>query len=510
MFKQSFSPLPSGPHSFGAFRTPRVFFDTPTDTGEPGGTAVLSNAPEGAGDPALKELDLAHASPEQKQQLAGLTKSLGSLVERINVALQEKETPANADGSVTALIEKQARELEQLKAEVERQQRDIRARNSVSGIEHAMGNDDPAKNFDVIRAMVGAYHGWGGPSAQFPEKDICFEYMRSKDVPLEYRDTIHDTTSASRLAVLIPPVVMQDFIERLSAATVALNAGAQFLSDLAGAPVEMPRVQGGLSAEWLGETTAPTDSQVSTGMLRLIPKELAVSATVSRKLMALSGDASRRLIEQDMQRVMGETLDTGVIRGGGGSATPLGIANTPGIGTTDVTAGGVYGALALSGASQNVTDYLNLTVAKCDARNALGDRNAFACNPLALQQLRTAKDTEGKPLLHTTMGSTQFGDASALTQRNTATGARGELWGHPVYTSTNLLYGTVTDLMFGNWSDVLIGGWGPLLLEMSTDHDQNFKRRLVTLMMHQMVDAGLRHPEAFELWTGWSNTAISL
>lgn len=514
--------IQSGPsHAFGVMRRSRVFLDTPNEDGSQGGTAVAEPTMRAVGNTggtpnadALKDLDLAHATPEQKTALEAAYRQVGPLYQELHRLFGEKQTAApDAAGRVTSAIDSAMAREKQLRAEVEKLQKEIAARNSVSGAEAhtASATDNPDKRFSVIRAMQGAFSNWQGWNKAWPERDICQEYMKSKDVPIEYRDTIHDTTTAGQLAVLIPPQVMSDFIERLSANTVALNAGASFLPDLAGAPVMWPRVEGGITGEWVGEATPPTDSQVTMGALRLTPKEMASSASISKRLMRLTGEASQRLIESDMTRVQGETLDIGVIRGGGGEATPLGIANTPGIGTLDVSGGGVYGAIDFDGTAQNVTDYANLTVAKVDARNAYrtGGAMAWAGHPLAIQKLRTSKDQDGRPLFFDMLDNRQFQNASALADRG-ASSARGTFWGHPIYSSTNLLYGSVTDLLFGNWADVIVGGWGPLLLEMSENYADYFKRRLVLLMMTQLVDAGLRHPAAFELWVNWSNTAISL
>lgn len=504
----------------------RVFYDQAGELGGGGGGGgaavadpVLSRAAGNTGGTpnaeALRGLDLEHATPEQKTALEAVYNDVGPLYQELHKLFGEKQTASGADaGRVDAAITAAKAREDQLRTEVEKLQGEIRARNSVSGAEgHIMGKttDDPTKGFSVIRAMQGAFAGWKDWNPAHPERDVCQEYMKSKDVPLEYRDTIHDTTTAGQLAVLIPPQVMPDFIERLSANTVALNAGATMIPDLAGSPVMWPRVEGGITGEWVAEATPPADSQVTMGALRLTPKELASSASISKRLMRLTNEASNRLIEDDMTRVQAETLDTGIIRGGGGEATPLGIANTPGIGTLDVSGTGVYGAIDFDGTAQNVTDYANLTVAKVDARNAykVGGKMAWAGHPLAIQKLRTSKDQDGRPLFFDMLDGREFRNTAAIADRG-ASAARGQFWGHPIYSSTNLLYGSVTDLMFGNWGDVIVGGWGPLLLEMSENYQDYFKKRLVMLMMTQLVDAGLRHPAAFELWVNWSNTAISL
>ena len=109
-------------------------------------------------------------------------------------------------------------------------------------------------------------------------------------------------------------------------------------------------------------------------------------------------------------------------------------------------------------------------------------------------------------LLPTLDGNTQGNQAIALG------GGRGMLWGHPVATTTNLTHSTASgvdaDLIFGNWRDVLVAGWGPLTIEVSENYGTDFKKRRLLVLMTQLLDIGLRHPEAFEIATNLDTTLL--
>lgn len=444
------------------------------------------------------------ATPEERSEIADLIMASRSLTERASTLIAARESGTGEERSLASSeINRVTNENAQLRRDIDDLGKRMSEKASVPDTDDLFADKETGR-FSVARCVQAAFCGWDHPNLKdSPERKALDRWQEEKALP-------HDTIGG--LGVIVPPQYMTDYIERLSARTVAFELGARFMGNLTGAPVEWPKVEGGATAQWIGENAEPTDSEVTVGALRLAPKELACSAPISKKLLRLAGQEAQDLIEEDLMRAHGETLDTGILNGGGGEATPLGIINVPGVGQTNFTGGSEPGdeglaTIDLAGSGQNITEYLDVMIAKVDARNAYnaGGGMGFACHPLTLNRIRRSKDEDGKPLLVDMAGG---GTTVGSPQTATYTTGRGSLWGHPVATTTNLAYGASSDLIFGAWSEVIVGGWGPMEVEVSDNYSDYFKRRRLLILITQLVDAGLRHPEAFEIATNLNMTSL--
>jgi len=453
-------------------------------------------------------------SDDDRASMADLIATSRSLTSRFAELLEERSQTGADAGEVNSRIAALDNQNKELRREVEDLGSRMRKKSAMPDTDDLFeGADGSRSEFNVMRCVQAAAFGWESSGLKnTPEHKALQRFNEEKALP-------HDTVG--NMGVVVPAQYINDWIERLSARTVAFTNGARFIPNLSGAPVEWPKVQGGAASEWIGENAEPTDSEVTVSSLRLNPKELASSAPITKRLLRLSGGEATGLIEDDMARAHGEALDLGILSGTGGDASPLGILNVPGIGQTDFSATGVDPVpdivVTATGASQNLTDYLDVMIARVDARNAYdsGGSMAWACHPLTLNKIRRAKDADGKPLLNSIMGNGALpspmdqGSALGAGARGQLGGTnRGMLWGHPVATTTNLTYGSASDLIFGNWADVLVGGWGPLEIEVSDNYQNYFKLRRMLILMTQLVDAGLRHPESFEIATNFAADAI--
>lgn len=533
---------------FGKMSGPRMFLDKPDENGAQGGAGTATKTRAGAeagkrgrlGEAAMEFASSQHASDGERDTIATLIETMAAttrahqeLIERVErgdfgdggVKVKKAGERVDLDGDApfdpsqleTIKSVDQARgaivrlynELADLKNERDQQQKSIAQRFGVEGL-----SDDGSELKDtdgkfkknamglgpIAQCIVGSFHGFAGGDSVWPVLPMLKAFHTKSGLPL-------DTGATGQLGALIPPQFMDEMIERLRARTVALMLGARFM-DLDGAPARWNRNQMNTQAHWVGEGVEVEKSDAALGMLQLMPKELAAATDIQKRLLRLTNGAAQETVEDDIDRAIAEALDLGIIRGTGGNAQPMGIMNTPGIGQTDFSTafGGIeYGS---SSDSQNVTKLLDLMVAKVDARNAYSAQgsNAFAAHPLAVNQLRTAQDRNGNHILH------PFGDRAQQSQASAVGTPRGELWGHPLGTTSNLLYGTGgTDLLFGDWSQILVGNWGPMLVESSNEHDKNFMKGLVTIRAEMLVDAGVRHVEAFEMATSWTDVdAITL
>lgn len=517
--------IPTGPdHQFGPLRRPGMFMDNPVDadagvaSGSPTGTVSADDpsVQRSASDQLLAADEATRASNEERASMADLIATTRSLTARFAELMEEKQGPGADVAAINARLQALDNENKELRREVEDLGGRMRRKAAVPDTDDLFERraDGSREAFSIMRCVQAAAFGWDAPGLKnTPEHKAIGRFIEEKALP-------HDTIG--NLGVVIPSQYINDWIERLSARTVSFTLGARFIPNLSGAPVEWPKVQGGAASEWIGENAEPTDSEITVSTLRLNPKELASSAPLTKRLLRMSAGEAQGLIEDDLARAHGEQLDLGILSGTGGDAAPLGILNVPGVGQTPFDGSSPdpfpTGALGIEGTTQNITDYLDVMVARTDSRDAYdsGGSMGWACHPLTLNKMRRAKDQDGRPLLVSVQGN---GALPATNDQGAALGSgprgqlggtnRGMLWGHPVATTTNLTYGAASDLIFGNWADVLVGGWGPLEIEVSDNYQNYFKLRRLLILMTQLVDAGLRHPESFEIATNFDATSLN-
>lgn len=461
---------------------------------------------------AEERAELAALTPDMKARLHKALQDADALTAAAHQLAPHQHSAANSDGSVTATIESLQRQIADNGRVLAKLNEDIVRRNGVSGAEDLARSDNPDKRFNVGRFVAGMLLGWRGPAAKWHERELSKQWSQDRGFGDSFGqvgwDLPHDTSSTSGLAGLIPPQFQAEFIERLSANVVGFRLGARYMPGLTGSPVEWFRKNGGAQAFWTAENLPVQTSQVSLDALRLTPKELASATELTQRLADLAGPGAQMLVEEDMARVHGEAIDLAMLRGGGGSGTPLGILNTPGVGETDFSSvtgtpipntgtGIEFGSDTVL---QNVTDYLNYMNARIDQRNAMpggGNKVGFACNPMLPMKLRSAKDINGQPVLHMTMEGQQRRDADA-----SGTGL-GELWGRALATSSNLVYGTGTEFLLGVWDQYIVGAWGAIRVNVYDQHANFALLRRLLVVMTQYLDGGARHPEAFEKATNF-------
>ena len=77
-------------------------------------------------------------------------------------------------------------------------------------------------------------------------------------------------------ATWCPAQAMPEFIEMFRAEAVCIRMGARVIDGLTGAPVTFTRQTGGATAYWVGENKEITDSALSVGELKMIPKKVGL------------------------------------------------------------------------------------------------------------------------------------------------------------------------------------------------------------------------------------------
>jgi HK97 family phage major capsid protein len=292
------------------------------------------------------------------------------------------------------------------------------------------------------------------------------------------------TTDDAAGGYLVPAQAMPEFIELLSAETVCIRMGARVLPDLVGAPVTFVKQTGGATAYWVGEGDAPDPSNLTTGLIKMVPKKVMALTYINNELIRRANPGAEAVIRQDFATQLGLAIDYAVLRGSGTENQPLGIANTSGIKT--VTLGTGNGA---------VPDFTNPFV---DMEGELADANAlrgmlgYVFSPKILRALKKLRnpyysgDTGGEyPIL-------------PLTNKLIS-----EIVGYPFATTTQLPINLVTgqssnctEIFFGNWAELFIGQWTGFEILASNVAGTAFATDQTWVRIIAEVDTALRHPES--------------
>ena len=285
---------------------------------------------------------------------------------------------------------------------------------------------------------------------------------------------------------LIPTQAIQSVIELLRNNLVVKELGATMLNDLVGIPVEIPKVTSGSTAQWIDENATITPTQLALGQVKLNPKGLAAMTQLSNRLLALSVPSAEALVRQDLAQTLAEALDLAALRGTGVAGQPLGVANTPGIGSVNFDTGTGYitnpgwealydmeGVLADANALKGNVGYAfhpnfkrNLSKVRAAAHAATAMDGDFLLNP--------ANDAQLKALLGYNFKQT--------TQIPITLGA-----------------GSDTEVYMGNWADLLIGQWVGLSIMASQEAGTAFVTNQTWVRMVTDVDVAVRRPESFVL-----------
>jgi HK97 family phage major capsid protein/HK97 family phage prohead protease len=134
------------------------------------------------------------------------------------------------------------------------------------------------------------------------------------------------------------------FIELLRNKLALANVGATVLNGLQG-NIAIPKQTGAATAYWVGEGSAPTESQEALGQVTMSPKTVGAFVDYSRRLLLQSSIDVEQMVRNDLARVIALEIDRAGIYGSGSSNQPLGLINTVGINTKALTGYGTFAEL---------------------------------------------------------------------------------------------------------------------------------------------------------------------
>ena len=323
------------------------------------------------------------------------------------------------------------------------------------------------KRFSFVRALNYLANPGDATARRSAEFEIevgraaAAQYERASNgivVPNEVlrRDLTVDIPTAG--GNLVPDELLAgSFIDLLRNRLALAQAGVTMLSGLQG-NIAIPRQTSAATAYWVGENVAPTESQQAIDQVNMTPKTVAAFVDYSRRLLLQSSIDVEGMIRNDLARVIALEIDRAALYGTGSSNQPLGLSLTPSIGT-ETYAASFTGFVAME------TD---VAVANADVASMYYIVNATTRGALK----GTAKNASA------VAAGFVFED--------------GQINGYPAIVSNQV---STSQAFFGDFSQMVMGMWSGL--DLMVDPYAGATAGTVRVIAHQDLDVAVKQPGAF-------------
>lgn len=256
------------------------------------------------------------------------------------------------------------------------------------------------------------------------------------------RDLNTGTTTAGGNLVATE-LLGSSFIDLLRNAMILDRLGVTFLRDLNG-NIAIPSQTGAATGYWVGEGSAPTESQQTIGQMALTPKTVGAFTDFTRRLLLQSSIDVELFVRMDLARVLAQAIQNGAFNGSGSSNEPTGLFNMSGLGSV---------AMGTNGGAPTYDMAVDLETAVANSNADVGNL-AYVTNSKVRGKLRKTQEfssTNGKPVW--TSGRER---------------GIGDVLGYDAFVTntvpSNLTKGTAnavcSAMAFGNWADFVVGMWG--------------------------------------------------
>tara|TARA_B100000902_G_scaffold160485_1_gene156183 strand:- start:1229 stop:2470 length:1242 start_codon:yes stop_codon:yes gene_type:complete len=247
------------------------------------------------------------------------------------------------------------------------------------------------------------------------------------------------------------------FIDLLRNKLALAGAGMTTLSGING-NISIPKQSASATAYWVGESGSPTESQQTIEQVNLSPKTCGAFVDYSRKLLLQSSIDVEQMVRDDLAQVLALELDRVGLNGSGSSNQPLGIINTTGIGTQSLSTFGTF------------AEYIGM---ETDVATANADAGAlrYIINAAARGALKSTEKASG---------TAQF------------VYENDEINGYPVTVSNQL---GNNDALFGDFSQLIMAMWSGL--DLTVDPFAGATSGTVRIIALQDVDFAVKQPGAF-------------
>lgn len=250
------------------------------------------------------------------------------------------------------------------------------------------------------------------------------------------------------------------YIGPLRDSLLVRSLGVRTLSGLVG-NVSIPKYGTGLSAGWVTEGQALTETNMTFDSVTLTPHHVGGITEMSRQLIQQSAPAIEDLVRQDLSYAVAAEIDRAIIAGTGTAGEPLGL-----LGRT-----GSDGEVQIAAIPSDWADVL-------DIEQMLAAVNV---NPTGWYTSPEVMTALRKILKAPTAGSDYIATAGRI----------GDL---PAASSNAAPASTA---ILGDFSQVLLGQWGAVEILVNPYAEVPYRRGGVLVRAFSTIDVAVRHEEAF-------------
>jgi HK97 family phage major capsid protein len=307
-------------------------------------------------------------------------------------------------------------------------------------------------------------------------------YPNDKQVHALLKDL--SATTPSEGGFLIGERYSDEIIPLLLSKTVVMQLGAR-LVPIPGGNLNMPKLTGGATSYYVGESQDATKSQQTFGNVKLSSKRLVTLVPVSNDLIRNASYAADVMVRDDMINQMKLKTDYTAMYGAGTAYTPLGIKLS--IDTANITIASATGTLSADIIGTMVGDLMNTNVPML--------KPGWIFNSKIWSALYNLKTTTNQYIYRDemrkgTLEGFPFGVSNQITTANSTAGT------------------TYFDIFLGDFSEFLFGdemGFEFMASKEASWYDGSsyqsaFTQDQTVLRITSKHDMALRHDEAFLVW----------
>lgn len=285
---------------------------------------------------------------------------------------------------------------------------------------------------------------------------------RSQKMQRDMQATVFNAGGA-----FVPTQLLVPIIELLRNRMILDKVGVRTMAGLQG-NIVLPRQEAAATAYSVSEIGLLTASQQVLGQIALTPKRVGATQAYSKQFVMQSTPDAEAFMRDDLFKVIALAWDRLGLNGQGAASEPLGIMNTPGIGSVTFGATPTYAkivAFETAIRAANVTD------------------------PLCYISTPTVKGTL-KITPATLTGSTVVSGASNALW--TGSGDVGEMNGYPAYDTNQVPNNYVIAGAFNQLIHALWGG-----MDVVVDQFTKAANAEIVITINTWGDYAVRHPQAF-------------
>ena len=261
----------------------------------------------------------------------------------------------------------------------------------------------------------------------------------------------------------VPTLLEPTPVELLRNKMVLAQLGIRVMGGLTG-NVAIPRQTGAATAYSLSEIAQAAVSNQTIDQIQLSPKRVAAVGIYSKQLLIQSPIAIENFMREDLMTVNALRLDYLGWNGSGSASEPLGIVNTPGVGSVTFAAAATYAKLVSFETQIN-------------AANSQGGSRAYVTTPTAKGTLKSAA---------------KFLTGGGTNVTNIALWEDDEINGYPAHDTNQILN---NGMIFGNFNSVIMALFGGL--DIVVDPYTLADKAEIKITINNFVDFALRHPQEF-------------